>query len=108
MYVTIEDRKRREAERRRRAVGLIAEQLGRFARERGGKYVLYGSAARGDMRHDSDIDLLVDFPATDEADAWRVAEDLAAEFSLDADIQPLKWCDPTFLGKILPQARIIP
>ena len=107
MYVTIEDRKRQEAERRSSAVEAICAELSDFARTRGGRFLLYGSAARGTMRHDSDIDLLVDVPADVEADAWRLAERLATKFGLEYDIQPLKWCTPAFVSKILHGARII-
>ena len=107
MYVTIKDRKRREAERRAGAVEAICVELAAFAREQGGRFVLYGSAAKGTMRYDSDIDLVIDVPSDVEAKAWRLAERLAAGLGLEADIQPLTWCDPGFVLKILPGARII-
>ncbi len=52
---------------------------GGVARRHGGRYLLYGSLARGEARRDSDVDLLVDFPAEFEAEAWRQAEDACAE-----------------------------
>ncbi len=56
--VTQAERKGAEAERRRRTHTQ--------ARTAGG-FLLFGSAARGEMRFDSDVDILVDFPP----DAWR-------------------------------------
>ena len=107
MYFTIEDRKRRQAERRARAVETICDELAAFAREHGGRFILYGSAARGMMRYDSDIDLFLDVPDAAEPDAWRLAERLAAHHDIAADIQPVAWCDPAFVAKILPGARVI-
>jgi tRNA nucleotidyltransferase (CCA-adding enzyme) len=49
--------------------------LAAYAASRGGRYLLYGSAARGTMRHDSDVDILADFPPEAIDDAWVFAEE---------------------------------
>ncbi|WP_046868648.1 nucleotidyltransferase domain-containing protein [Microvirga massiliensis] len=51
------------------AVRAISEHLRQYARSKGGRFLLSGSTARGETRFDSDIDLLLDFPAHIEADA---------------------------------------
>lgn len=107
MIRTLRDRKRDEARRRTQAVAVVSEHLRRHARAAGGRYLLYGSAGRDAMRFDSDIDLLVDFPAETEAAAWRFAEEACAAQDIAADIRPLTWCTEPFRAQILPDARIL-
>ena len=75
--VTLKERKAREAERRRQAVAELREVLAAYAREHRGRYLLFGSAARGGMRYDSDVDILVDFPCEALNDAWNFAATVA-------------------------------
>jgi hypothetical protein len=77
-YWTIDQGKRDEAGRRVSAVHAISEHLRQYARSKGGRFLLYGSTARGETRFDSDIDLLLDFAADLEAEAWRFAEEVCA------------------------------
>ncbi|GEP03665.1 nucleotidyltransferase family protein [Methylobacterium oxalidis] len=107
MYRTLARRKADAAESRQAAVVALSARLHAFARERGGRFLLYGSAARGTMRHDSDVDLLLDFPPEVEADAWRFAEDLCTASGIESDILPLAWCTPAFAERILPQAMVL-
>ena len=72
--VTLKEQKAAEAERRLRAVDDLRSALAEYAREHGGRFLLFGSAARGDMRYDSDVDILVDFPPDTLDDAWNFAE----------------------------------
>ncbi|WP_376100065.1 nucleotidyltransferase family protein [Roseomonas sp. CCTCC AB2023176] len=48
--------------RLRAAVGELRLLPAAEAPRLGGRYLLFGSAARGEMRHDSDVDILLDFP----------------------------------------------
>ncbi|WP_156917429.1 nucleotidyltransferase family protein [Salinarimonas rosea] len=98
--VTLPERKAREAGRRAAAVAAVSARLAAYARVHGGRYLVYGSAARGAMRHDSDLDLLVDFPAALHAEAWRFAEDACAQARLPADIRPLAWCTERFRAHV--------
>jgi predicted nucleotidyltransferase len=107
MYKTIEARKSEEAHRRNALADVLSDRLLSYARERGGRYILYGSLARKEARFDSDADLLVDFPPEFEGEAWRLAESLCAELGIEHDIKPVAWCDAAFLARILPRARVI-
>jgi predicted nucleotidyltransferase len=107
MYKTIEARKRDESLRRNALADIIADRLLSYARETGGRYLLYGSLARKEARYDSDVDLLLDFPPEFEGEAWRVAEDICAELGIEHDIKPIAWCDKSFVARILPRARVI-
>ena len=76
--VTLKERKANEAERRQRAVEDLRVALAEYARAHGGRFLLFGSAARGTMRYDSDVDILVDFRGEELDDAWAFAERLFA------------------------------
>lgn len=108
MIVTIAERKQREADRRRQAAEEIARRLSEYATREGGRFLLYGSAARGTMTFTSDIDLLIDFPDGRLDDAWRFAEQVVAEFGLSLDAMPLAWCKPAFRERVLAEARSLP
>ena len=107
MYPSVATRKHEEAARRAGLVEEIAARLRPYARKRGGRYILFGSLARGDARFDSDVDLIIDFPAEWESEAWRTAEDLCAELRIEVDMRPLGWCAPEFVARIMPDARVI-
>lgn len=63
-------------------------------------------AARGELRHDSDFDVIVDFPPAREADAWRLTEDACARHGVRPDILPASLTDPAFIAKIL-RSRVV-
>ena len=80
-------------------------QGGRAMLRLGGRFLLYGSATRGGLRHGSDIDLLLDFPGHDATTAaWDAAERACAGLDLACDIRPLAWCGARFLHHVLPGA----
>lgn len=107
MYPSLEERKRGEAARREAAVSDVVDLIRPFARSCGGRFLLYGSAARGEMRYDSDVDFLLDFPAESEAEAWRLVEELCHERKIEVDIKPLSWCAPGFVEKVRTEAAVI-
>ena len=72
--ITLAERKGSEAARRRAAVDALLPALTDYARTHGGRFLLYGSAARGQMKYHSDVDLLLDFPAEALSEAWSFAE----------------------------------
>ncbi len=106
--VTLKERKAREAERRRRAVAELREVLAAYAREHGGRYLLFGSAARGEMRYNSDVDILVDFPREVLDEAWNFAERACWDHELDPDITPFAWCKGEFLARVTPDLQVLP
>ena len=83
---TLPERKRLEAARRGRAARSVMEELRTYARAKGGCFVVFGSVASGRVRYDSDIDILVDFPAEESAQAWCFAEEICARHAIALDI----------------------
>lgn len=92
-----------EADRRREAVEVLKQVLRAYAQSHGGRFWIYGSAARGEMRDHSDVDILIDFPGDDGA-AWNFAERACAERGLRPDVNRLAWCRRTFLDHVLTEA----
>ena len=72
--VTLKERKAHALVRRKAAQARLEVRLAALAAQYGGCYRLYGSAARGAMRPDSDVDLLAEFPGHSISDAIRAAE----------------------------------
>jgi hypothetical protein len=77
----------------------------RYAREKGGRYLLFGSAARGEMKFDSDIDVLVDFPEDQMRDAMNAVEDFCDDEGLPCCALPFETRSRSFLERILTTAR---
>lgn len=109
--VTIAERKRARTEDVRRAFAELRPLLDAYARDRGVSFWIYGSAARGELRYDSDIDIIVD-PGDGPDAEWRATEaisfieDECERLGLKADVQPKTWCKPLFLDTIRPGAVI--
>lgn len=105
---TLTERRQAEAARRTAAVAMLWRDLAAAAGGFGGHYLLYGSAARGEVRHDSDVDLLLDFPdARGRSAAWTFAETRCAALGLLCDIRPIEMCDARFLAHVLPEAKVL-
>lgn len=107
--VTLAERKAAAVAAKVAAVEAVRLELGPVANSLGGRFLLFGSAARDELRYDSDVDLLLDFPdeATTSA-AWSAAEQACAKHKLSHDIMPVSWCKDAFLQHVLPQSKPIP
>src|SRR5471030_1110830 len=98
--ITLTERKTTEAARRAAAVEAVVPLLAAYAREHGGRFLLFGSAARGQMKYHSDVDLLVDFPDEAFGAAWDFAENACWDRGLELDLLPHGGCKPAFLDHI--------
>ncbi|WP_167591835.1 nucleotidyltransferase family protein [Jiella endophytica] len=97
--VTISERKMREASRRSAAAARVAARLRDYARREGGRFVLFGSAARGTMDHKSDLDVLVDFPIAREHEAFAYLEEACRLEGLDLDALTFRTMSTDFLER---------
>ena len=93
--------------RRAAAVRSLEEALTAFARGRGGRFILYGSAATGRMADHSDVDLIVDFPTEHRREALDFAEDEMWRLGLLPDIRPRDYCSDAFLARVLSEGRVL-
>src|SRR5271155_3861001 len=105
--VTLTERKAAEAARRRQAVAALVPVLAEYARRHGGRFLLYGSAARGQVKDHSDVDLLLDFPGETLGDAWNFAEAACWDRGLEPDLMPYGWCKPAFLDHVAPDVQVV-
>jgi predicted nucleotidyltransferase len=98
--VTVAERKAREAARRRAAADFVMSEMKAFCTEHGGRFLIFGSAAEDRMRFDSDLDVVVDFPAEREAEALDFVEDACRRQNLPADIHLKSRSSSGFLDRI--------
>jgi hypothetical protein len=105
--MTLTDIKAAEAARRQEQVDAMKPGLVAYARAHGGRFWLFGSAARRDMRYHSDVDILVDFPEHQEAYAWNAAERACWDRGLTPDLMRRSWCKQAFLDHIAPDMELI-
>ncbi len=105
---TLSERKTAEAARRDRAATAVAHQLRAYAAVSGGRFVLFGSFVDRRMRHDSDLDILIDFPAGRTADAWNFVEETCSENDIAPDIHDAATSKPAFVERIVAKGLILP
>jgi predicted nucleotidyltransferase len=60
--LTLKARKAAKLAAMQDALASLRASLSDYARANGGRFLLFGSAARGALRPDSNVDVLVDFP----------------------------------------------
>jgi predicted nucleotidyltransferase len=108
--VTVRERKRRNAERLTAAARAVIFDLSAFAGAHpGGRFIVFGSVADGEICHDSDFDVIVDFPPLHEDAAWRAVEDSCERHAIRPDVLPASKLKDGFLQEIMRSSiRIIP
>jgi len=100
MTTTLAERKAAEAARRKHAADEAVRELRRYAREHGGRFIVFGSYVTDTMRFDSDVDVLVDFPMDRTADAWRFVEDVCARHAVPLDIHDARTTKAAFVERV--------
>jgi predicted nucleotidyltransferase len=105
--ITLAERKSTETARRRAAVDTLVPLLAEYARAHAGRFLMFGSAARGQMKYRSDVDLLLDFPTEALSEAWSFAERTCWDLGLEPDLLPFAGCKPAFLEHISSDVRVL-
>lgn len=103
---TLGERKAATVAAKTAAIGELHRMLAVAAPALGGRFILYGSAARGEIRHDSDVDILLDFPEERLAAAYDVVETACRRLDLPADLRPISLVSERFLSHVLAEAKV--
>lgn len=107
-YPTLSERKCAKVAAMADAVEVLARDLAEYAREHGGRFTIFGSAARGQLRYHSDVDILVDFPSRIRDDAWALAESRAFALGLVPDILHAGFAGANLRVRIAAEGRRLP
>lgn len=106
--VTLRERREVAARKRADALSRVGVRLADLEQRHGGRFWLFGSAARGNVRGDSDIDLVADFPVEVEFEAINEAERICAEVGVPCDIVEKRACSEEFWTIVSPDLRALP
>lgn len=104
---TVSERKRAEAARRAHAAQQVVDQLRAYARSRSGRFVIFGSFVDRRMRHDSDFDVLIDFPTGEIPAAWDFVEEACSSASLDPDIHDASTSKAVFVDRVIAKGIVV-
>ncbi|MGY2046980.1 nucleotidyltransferase family protein [Methylobacterium sp. JK268] len=85
----------------------MLEQLRDYAHARAGRFVIFGSFVERRMRHDSDLDILIDFPVAGIPAAWDFVEEACSRADLPPDIHDASTSTPSFVERILAKGLIV-
>ena len=102
--VTIAERDAREAARRRSAADAIIAKLKAFAISRGGRFLVFGSAAVDAMSSVRDLAVVVHFPSDPAGEAVVLVEDLSRIHDLPVDYYLRSLASERFLARIANEA----
>lgn len=86
MTTTVSERKAIEVARLRAAAARAMDALKSYAIDKGGRFAVFGSFARGDIVHSSDFDVMVEFPPLLERAAGLRAETICRDVGLVPDV----------------------
>lgn len=71
-----------------------------------GRYVVFGSFAHGNFRHNSDLDVLIDFPAATDADPWAFLDDLSRKHGMPIDMHDAGYCKRAFVDCVMAEGKL--
>ncbi len=105
--VTLKERHRRKMERMAAAIVEIDAALTVYAREHGGRFIRYGSTAKGRMRQHSDVDIIADFPDEASLEAASFAEDLCYRNHMTPDVSASAYVSDRFKAGVMAEAVVL-
>jgi len=98
--ITVPARKAAERARRIRAAEAMVARMRAYAEREAGRLWVFGSFVTGRMDHDSDLDVMIDFPAGGRRAAWDFLEALSAEHGLPLDVFERATTKPAFVARV--------
>ena len=108
MVVTLAERKSRAVARLKTGYEAATVALAAYAAAHGGRFVVFGSFARGDIHPESDCDVMVDFRETLVRDARDAAEAILRDHGLDPDVHLLWEVSDSLMQRILRDGIALP
>ncbi len=105
-FLTLAERKAAAVAEKKAAIKELQRLLAIAAPALGGRFILYGSAARGDLRHNRDVDILLDFPQHYLPAAYDAVETACRQLHLLADLRPAALVSAQFLDHIHPEMKV--
>ena len=105
--VTLKERHRRRMERMAAAIVAIDAALTAYAREHGGRFIRYGSTAKGQMHAQSDVDILADFVPEGAGCATTFAEEICSAHGMPADARSILYASPRLLERALAEGIVL-
>lgn len=79
-----------------------------FGAAHGGRFFLFGSAAKDKMDFDSDLDVVIDFPIDDEIEAIDFVESACRKRDLPADVHVRSKSGDRFIEAVRKEAIHLP
>lgn len=106
-YVTLAERHRRKMEHMRASLEEIDGLLARYARRHGGRFIRYGSTAKGRAMAHSDVDIIADFADDASLGAASYAEELLIDRKLKPDVRPSAFVSDRFIALVAEDGVIL-
>ena len=98
--VTLAERHRRKMEHMRVSIEEVDGLLRTYARQHGGRFIRYGSTAKGRAMAHSDVDIIADFDGSESFAAARYAERVCSERNLKPDVRPSAFVSERFTAQV--------
>jgi predicted nucleotidyltransferase len=106
-YLTLRERHDRKLAAYRDGVEALKPLLAAYAREHGGRFILFGSAARGSAHDQSDVDIIADFPERGSTPACSFADERCWELGLKPDCRPIGWTSDKVAARALEEGIVL-
>ena len=103
--ITLAEREAIALSERRSAIAEAQKRLAAEAPLHNGRYLVFGSAARGDIHARSDLDLLAEFPRANVGGAMLAAERICRALGIPCDVLDKARCNAEFLSYAMPGSR---
>jgi hypothetical protein len=97
--VTLAERRARKMDAIGRSLAALDAALIAYARQAGGRFIRFGSTATGRAAPHSDVDIIADFPGTDDIAASLHAEALCLGLGLTPDPRPIRYVSERLLQR---------
>lgn len=104
---TLDQRRRDRVVALQHGVDQLVPRLASYAKRQGGRYILFGSAASGDLHDLSDVDLIADFPQEVVIAACAFADACCSELGLTGDVRPASWTSDVLMDRALSTGRVV-